>query len=660
MIVAAPVNRAPHPTVAELLEDRADALVGRERELEALLTLVERERPLVAYVHGMAGTGKTTLLRAFAGRARALGAATLQLDGADVEPTERGLDTALRAALPDPAPDQDAARLLAALGTRVVLVLDTVERLRLLDDRLRRAFIPSLAQHVRVVLAGRERPDPSWAATYGELLIELSLSNLEPPAAEHLLARLDVPASQVARVNRIARGHPLALQLAASALAAHPDAPLEQAATTAVVDKLARLYLAGLDPATRQALDAAALVRGPTRSVLRAMLPELDADDAFARLEALPFTQLGTEGLVLHDTVRNAIDVALRATDPERRRHLRRAAYRHLRSQLRRAQPDDLWRSTADMLYLIDNPLVRNGFFPPAEQRHAVEPAEERDAKAVATIAAQHEPAASAELLTAWFAAVPEAFRVARDRDGRVAGLIALCEPATVPRRLLDRDPVTTSWRSHLRRHPMQREQRAVFVRWLLSREHGEAPSPVQAALWVDAKRAYMELRPRLRRMYTPFRHPEVYTPMLAPLGFTAIDEARTVVGDATYHSLVLDFGPGSVDGWLARLVAGELEIDDEPVVDSAARHLALGDQRIPLTELELALVTHLYQRQGQAVARAELLRDVWGDSWQGGSNVIDVAVSGLRRKLGQHAPMIQTVRGVGYRMRPRTDGEHP
>ncbi len=651
------VRSASHPTVAQLLDERADALVGRDRELAALLGLIEPDGPQAAYVHGVAGAGKSTLVRAFAARARALGAATLQLDGADVEPTARGLETALDAALAPPSdPGEDTTARLAALGDRVVLLLDTVERLRLLDDWLRRVFIPSLPRHVRVVLAGRERPDRAWAATYGELLIELALGSLAASAVETLLARLGVSPSDVGRVNRVARGHPLSLQLAASALAARPDLPLEHVATTAVVDRLAGLYLDGLDAPTRQTLDAAALVRRPTRSLLRAMLPDVDADDAFGRLEALPFTQLGSDGLALHDTVRDAVDAALRAADPERRRVLRTAAYRHLRSQLRSAQPADLWRATADMLYLIDNPLIREGFFPPAEQGYAVEPAAEHDGPAIAAIAARHEPLATADLLAAWFGAVPEGFRVARDRRGDVAGVIALCEPSAVPLTLLDRDPVAATWRGDLRRRPVRREERVVFVRRLLSRDHGESPSPVQAALWVDAKRAYMELRPHLRRMYIAFRHPEVFAPMLEPLGFTALDQADTVIGDATYHSLVLDFGPRSVDGWLATLVAGELELHDEPLLDTAARHLRLGERRIPLTELELALVSYLYEREGQAIPRARLLRDVWGDEWQGGSNVIDVAVSTLRRKLGDHASIIETVRGVGYRMRSPTD----
>ena len=61
-------------------------------------------------------------------------------------------------------------------------------------------------------------------------------------------------------------------------------------------------------------------------------------------------------------------------------------------------------------------------------------------------------------------------------------------------------------------------------------------------------------------------------------------------------------------------------------------------------------MLAYLLAREGQPVPRETLLRDVWGYEWTGGSNVVDVAVSGLRRKLGEHAGALETVRGVGYR----------
>ena len=77
-----------------------------------------------------------------------------------------------------------------------------------------------------------------------------------------------------------------------------------------------------------------------------------------------------------------------------------------------------------------------------------------------------------------------------------------------------------------------------------------------------------------------------------------------------------------------------------------------LDGRRIALTKLECDVMRYLRDREGQPVARETLLRDVWGYEWTGGSNVVDVAVSGLRRKLGDRAGALETVRGVGYRLR--------
>ena len=65
-----------------------------------------------------------------------------------------------------------------------------------------------------------------------------------------------------------------------------------------------------------------------------------------------------------------------------------------------------------------------------------------------------------------------------------------------------------------------------------------------------------------------------------------------------------------------------------------------------------------MHEREGRVVSRSAQLRDVWGYDWSGGSNVVEVVISALRRKLGDSAGSLQTVRGTGYRFtappRPR------
>jgi DNA-binding response OmpR family regulator len=136
----------------------------------------------------------------------------------------------------------------------------------------------------------------------------------------------------------------------------------------------------------------------------------------------------------------------------------------------------------------------------------------------------------------------------------------------------------------------------------------------------------------------------------LEPLGFVQVAGGPVGIGGAHYHVLALDLGPASVDGWLSRLVAGDLELDGE-LLDRRQRQLVTDGRRVDLTPLEFDLLCYLLDREGTAVDRRAILRDVWGTDWTGGSNVIETVVSALRRKLGPHAEMIETVRGLGYRI---------
>src|SRR5262249_61383036 len=124
------------------------------------------------------------------------------------------------------------------------------------------------------VAGGPARPG---AGGWGGRCEPLPLGNLRRGEAEELLRRAGVAAADATRIDRIARGHPLSLRLAAAALANNPNLDLESLATGAVVDELTRIYLGGLDRETRLALDAASVVRKPTPALLAPMLDEDDA-----------------------------------------------------------------------------------------------------------------------------------------------------------------------------------------------------------------------------------------------------------------------------------------------------------------------------------------------------------------------------------------------
>ncbi|KON79692.1 winged helix-turn-helix domain-containing protein [Azoarcus sp. PA01] len=644
--------------IADLLVQRAArSFLGRERELAFLRGVLSAEGPRVVHVFGIAGIGKSSLLEMFSIEAQAQGAIVLRLDCRAVEPTETAFLHALCERSGNPAlPLARIADRLAALGAPVVLALDTCEVFRLLDTWLRQNFIPALPDNVRVLLFGRERPLAAWQAEPGwqHLFRTLPLGPLPDEAASALLGRFGVPPEAARRIARGAHGHPLALHLAACAYRERPDLALETTGVEHALDALTRMFLADVgDPLTRRVLEGAAVLRRATVSLLDALFPQLAPGEAFECVRRLPFVECGNEGLVVHDVVREAVARSLRARDPAAYLGYQHAAWHQLRVESASAGRAELWRYTADMLYLIENPVVREAFFPVGTQRLAVEPARGADGAAIARIIESHEGPEAARHLLSWWQRAPQAFSVVRDPHGQAIGLCCKLTPERVaPADLLD-DPLTAAWGRHIERSPMPPGQTALLCRRWLSLAQGEAPSDVQAAAWLDLKRTYMELRPMLRRVYLTVRDLLPYAAAAERLGFTVLPDAAVLLDGQRYHSAVLDFGPSSVDGWLAGLAADEIGIRHTPsLLDVEARELVVGARRVALTPLEFGVMAYLAGHEGKAVSRSELLREVWGTRYEGGSNVVDTIVHALRHKLGARADGIETVSGVGYRLR--------
>ena len=645
----------------------------RSRERRVLLDCLEAHGPWVVAVHGIGGIGKTTLLHDFATAARAARRRIVLLDGDAVEPTEAGFRQTLNEALatwgisleelegsgreqgPPEPPSPDGPVADDATAPAVVLAIDAFDSLRLLEAWLRQTLLPSTRGALRLVTASRAAPTMPWVTDplIGPRFRSLRLETLASTEARQLLDETGVDPRAQDAILRAAHGHPLALRLAALASRSGVATGLTEGSIDGVLRELTRFYVDEIeDPLLRAAVEAACTLRRVTEPLLAAMLDLEDAGPVFGRLQDLHFVQVRSDGIALHDAVREFVSAELRARHPERFARLRRAAWRRMREEVHHAPPSMLWRYTADLIYLIENPVVREAFFPTTELRCAVEPARPEDLEAILAISALHDPPEATALVEWWWERMPDAFHVARGEDARVVGFYCSLDTDRLRPADLEHDPLTALWCEHLREHG---GGQALFLRRWLSREHGEVPSPVQAACWLDLKRSYLELRPRLRRVYLTVVDPTPYLPVARRLGFVPLE--ATVTFDGTpYASASLDFGPRSVDGWMRRLFTQELgEMGHEPgaLLDLGARKLLTPDGPRDLSPLEFGVLRFLVENEGMAVSRDELLADVWNIHHEGSSNVVDAVVRGLRHKLGEQAWRIESVRGVGYRCLP-------
>jgi DNA-binding response OmpR family regulator len=94
---------------------------------------------------------------------------------------------------------------------------------------------------------------------------------------------------------------------------------------------------------------------------------------------------------------------------------------------------------------------------------------------------------------------------------------------------------------------------------------------------------------------------------------------------------------------------------------DPAARIVERGGQEVALTRRELSILETLLRHPGWIVSRDAIIESVWGYDFPGESNLIEVYLGRLRKKLGD-PPLIQTIRGVGYRLlaAPVTESNTP
>jgi DNA-binding response OmpR family regulator len=126
-------------------------------------------------------------------------------------------------------------------------------------------------------------------------------------------------------------------------------------------------------------------------------------------------------------------------------------------------------------------------------------------------------------------------------------------------------------------------------------------------------------------------------------------------------HDVLLDTaGPAEVDARI-RLVLGKLRGDDSEnieeiqrgdlLIDEASYTVKLRGVVVDLTFKEFELLRFLAQHPGRVFSRAQLLQEVWGFDYFGGTRTVDVHVRRLRAKLGaEYENLIGTIRNVGYR----------
>ncbi|MEO7132395.1 MAG: response regulator transcription factor [Dermatophilaceae bacterium] len=173
----------------------------------------------------------------------------------------------------------------------------------------------------------------------------------------------------------------------------------------------------------------------------------------------------------------------------------------------------------------------------------------------------------------------------------------------------------------------------------------------------VDARRELASARSLCRILRTT----GITAPLLAVLTEGGL---AAVTAEWGLDDVLLDTaGPAEVDARLrlalTRDQGDEPELDTpirsgDLLIDEASYSARLRGRLLDLTYKEFELIKYLAQHPGRVFTRAQLLQEVWGYDYFGGTRTVDVHVRRLRAKLGpDHEALIGTVRNVGYRLVP-------
>lgn len=595
-----------------LNERRALTFIGRAAERRLFRDAVSASvLPFQVFaIVAPGGAGKTTLLKMLASDCLELETDAVTLDGRSFQANPDDFLASFRAALQTDA-GQDLWQTVAGRG-RFVLFIDNYDALFPLHNWLCDAFFPRLPQNALVVTASRQMPpepwqtDPAWKA----LIHTRALDNLSADESADYLTLRGVPAAEHDEIVRFSHGHPLTLSLVADLYDRRPDSAFGLATAPDVVQTIVRRFAGDVtDAMCRHALEACALVRVMTESLLSAMLEVRDAGQAFAWLCDLSFVDTAPGGIYPHDLVREVLTLDLKWRHPDRYDALRLRAHKYYHTRLQHADETVRHDALTDLLFLhrhhdVLNPLLGQAF-------GAMVPEAERAARSdharIVQLIQNVEGPASARVAARWLALHPEGARVVRGTDGGVAAFLFILRlrmqagelfvdsvDQQAPVREVN-DEITTALCAFVlgdnpEGRPLLRDgEKMTITRYGVDAKTHQRPSPGVAALTVELVRDFVTT-PNLKLTFNVMANPDEWEPIARQLNFfQRLQPFQFAVGGLTFGVFMQDWRHESPQHWIARIAPDR---EWHPVSDKHPAIVAATPEAQPLSRLTSKLTT--------------------------------------------------------------------
>ena len=594
------ISQEQHPRTLTLFERlnaaRHSRFVGRTEEIKlfesairayksTLLSLdAATEIPFhILHIFGPGGVGKTTLLSEYTRICKQAQIQTIYIDARNIEPTSESFLNALRFVM-NLAPNDSPIQVLAAEAIHILLI-DTYETLAPLDEWLREVFLPQLPANTLVVLAGRHSPSAAWRADPGwqTLLHILPLRNLNPEESRIYLTKRQIPTTEHGSILDFTYGYPLALSLIADVFAHKGDIHFQPDAVPDVIKALLEKFVQQVpSPAHRMALEACALVRLTTETLLARMLGLPDVHELFEWLRGLSFIEPGQLGLFPHDLAREVLIADLRWRNPDWYIELHGRARTYYTSRLGQTQGQEQHRILFDYIFLHrDNPAVRPRFTWQENSTLLTDKLRPTDPPALLEMVTQHEGEASANILAHWLQRQPEGvlvFRAEQQPVGFVM-MVALHQARSEDLRV---DPAASSaWHYLSSSAPLRTGEGATLFRFWMARDTYQSVSPIQSLIFINFVQHH-RLTAGLAFTFFTCAEPEDWAAMFAYADLARIPEADFEVGGQRYGVYGHDWRVLPPKAWQAMLAQREIAASAQAIQTST-----LNESLVVLSQAE-------------------------------------------------------------------------
>jgi len=360
---------------------------------------------------------------------------------------------------------------------------------------MRETFLPQLPDTTLLVLAGRHRPNMAWNsdAGWGEMARALELRNLDHFESRDFLIRRGVPQAHHDSILEFTHGHPLALVLVADLSIQGDSLRFEPMKSPDVVRALLERIVQDVPGAYhRQALEACAVVRVMTESLLTAMLklPQNqvpDAYDLFKWLQGLSFMEATRSGIAPHDLAREVLDTELGWRNPDQHLEFLQRASTYYEKRLQKTTGQEQRALLHNHVFLHRNSPAVRPFFEWQEIGYLVPGvARKNELTELAGIVARNEGKTAARLFADWSLWQPERVTVVRETTGKIVGLAATIALHEATEEQIESDPASRAIWDYMQRHaPLQAGEGSLIFRFWMAHDSYQSPSPTQSLIFL-------------------------------------------------------------------------------------------------------------------------------------------------------------------------------